>query len=132
MKILFALLLLTATAFAGQHASKEKGKKPAIIQDGSAAKSYIHKALNEYLEKPPYLAIEVATPFLAKDIAGKNVWLSLVEFSCGLDEKNCLVCATVVIYDPLTKQHRFMNPDALMGTIGKKATDKGTGDGGSI
>jgi hypothetical protein len=124
MKILFVLLLLSPTAFAGQRASKEKEKKPAIIQDGSPAKSYIHKALYQFLEKPPYLAIEVATPFLAKEIAGKNVWLSLVEFSCGTDEKTCLDCATIIIYDPVTKQHRFMNPDDLAGTVGKKPANK--------
>ena len=132
MKILFALLLLSPTVFAGQRASKEKEKKPAIIQDGSAAKSYIHKAIYELLEKPPYLAIEVATPFLAKEIAGKNVWLSLVEFSCGTDEKTCLDCATIIIFDPVTKQHRFMNPDDLAGTLGKETDDKASLHDGSI
>jgi hypothetical protein len=124
MKILLALLLFSSTAFAGQHASKEKEKKPAVIQDGSAAKSYIHKALYEYLEKPPYLAVELATPFLAKQVAGKNVWLSLVEFSCGTDHMNCVVCATVIIYDPATKQHRFMNPDDFTSTVNKEPTNK--------
>jgi hypothetical protein len=132
MKILLALLFFSSMAFAGQHASKEKEKKPAVIQDGSAAKSYIHKALYEYLEKPSYLAIEVETPFIAKQMAGKNVWLSLVEFSCGVDQMNCVVCATVIIYDPATKQHRFMNPDDFASTANKKPTDKGTVDGGSI
>ena len=137
MKIVLALLLFSSMAFAGQHASKEKEKKPAVIQDGSAAKSYIHKALYEYLEKPPYLAVELATPFLAKQVAGKNVWLSLVEFSCGTDHMNCVVCATVIIYDPATKQHRFMNPDDFASTVNKEPTnkeptDKGTVDGGSI
>jgi hypothetical protein len=132
MKILLALLLLSPTAFAGQRASKEKEKKPAMIQDGSAAKLYIHKALYEFLEKPPYLAIEVETPFLAKEIAGQRVWLSLVEFSCGLDQKDCLDCATVIIYDPATKQHRFMNPDDLMRKVGKEPANKGTFDDGSI
>ena len=132
MKILLALLLLSPVAFAGQHASNQKEKKPAVIQDGSAAKSYIHKALYEYLEKPPYLTVELATPFLAKQMDGKNVWLSLVEFSCGTDHMNCVVCATVIIYDPATKQHRFMNPDDLVGTVSKKPADKGTVDGGSI
>src|ERR1700756_1732259 len=132
MKILFALLLFSSMAFAGQPASKEKAKKPAAIQDGSAAKSYIHKALYEYLEKPPYLAIEVETPFLSKQMAGKNVWLSLVEFSCGTNQMNCVVCATVIIYDPATKQHRFMNPDDLASTVSKETTDKSTADGDSI
>lgn len=132
MKILFALLLLSPTVFAGQRAPKEKEKKPAIIQDGSAAKSYIHKAIYELLEKPPYLAIEVATPFLAKEIAGKNVWLSLVEFSCGTDEKTCVDCATVIIYDPVTKQHRFMNPDDLAGSVDKQPADKASSGGVSI
>jgi hypothetical protein len=132
MKILLALLLLSPMALAGQHASNKKEKKPAVIQDGSAAKSYIHKALYEYLEKPPYLAIEVATPFLSKQMAGKDVWLSLVEFSCGTDQKNCVVCATVIIYDPETKQHRFMNPDDLASTDSKDTTSKGTVDGDSI
>jgi hypothetical protein len=132
MKILLALLLLSPMAFAGQHASNQKEKKPAVIQDGSVAKSYIHKALYEYLEKPPYLAIEVATPFLSKQMAGKNVWLSLVEFSCGKDQMNCVVCATVIIYDPTTKQHRFMNPDDFASTVSKETTNKGTVDGGSI
>ena len=137
MKILFALLLLSPMAFAGQHASKDKQKKPAVIQDGSAAKSYIHKALYEYLEKPSYLAIEVETPFVAKQMDGKNVWLSLVEFSCGVDQMNCVVCATVIIYDPAIKQHRFMNPDDFASTVNKEPankepTNKGTADGGSI
>src|ERR1700739_3921779 len=132
MKILLALLLLSPMALAGQHASNQKAKKPAAIQDGSAAKSYIHKALYEYLEKPPYLAIEIATPFLSKEMDGKNVWLSLVEFSCGTNQMNCVVCATVIIYDPATKQHRFMSPDDLASTANKKPTDKGTVDGGSI
>ena len=132
MKILLALLLLSPIAFAGQHASNQKAKKPAAIQDGSAAKSYIHKALYEYLEKPPYLAVEVATPFLSKEMDGKNVWLSLVEFSCGTDQKNCVVCATIIIYDPATKQHQFMNPDDLASKVSKETTNKGTVDGGSI
>ena len=132
MKILFALLLLSPMAFAGQHASKEKEKKPAVIQDGSAAKAYIHKALYEYLEKPSYLAIEVETPFIAKQMAGKNVWLSLVEFSCGVDQMNCVVCATVIIYDPATKQHRFMNPDDFATTVNKEPTNKANVDGDSI
>ena len=124
MKILFALLLFSSMAFAGQPASKEKEKKPAVIQDGSAAKFYIQKALYEYLEKPPYLTIELATPFLAKEVAGKNVWLSLVEFSCGTDHMSCVVCATVIIYDPATKQHRFMNPDEFASTVKKEPTNK--------
>ena len=128
MKILFALLLFSSMAFAGQPASKGKEKKPAVIQDGSAAKSYIHKALYEYLEKPPYLAVELATPFLAKQVAGKNVWLSLVEFSCGTDHMNCVVCATVIIYDPATKQHRFMNPDNFATTVNKEPTNKEPAD----
>lgn len=132
MKILLALLLLGATAFAGQRASKEKEKKPAMIQNGSAAKLYIHKALYEFLEKPPYLAIEVSTPFLAKEIAGQKVWLSLVEFSCGLDAKDCLDCATIIIYNPAIKQHRFMNPADLMRTVGKEPVSKGTSEDGSI
>jgi len=132
MKILFALLLLCSTGLAGQSASKEKEKKPRVIQNGSAAKSYIHKALYEFLEKPPYLAIEIATPFLAKEIGGRKVWLSLVEFSCGLDEKHCVDCATVIIYEPVTKQHRFVNPDDLIGQAGRKSDDKETADDGSI
>jgi hypothetical protein len=132
MKILVALLLLSPMAFAGQHPSNQKAKKPAVIQDGSAAKSYIHKALYEYLEKPPYLAVEVATPFLSKEMDGKNVWLSLVEFSCGTNQMNCVVCATVIIYDPATKQHRFMSPDDLASTVSKQTTDKSTTDRGSI
>src|ERR1700751_5494831 len=132
MKILLALLLLIPMALAGQHASNQKAKKPATIQDGSAAKSYIHKALYEYLEKPPYLAIEIATPFLSKEMDGKNVWLSLVEFSCGTDQKNCVGCATVIIYDPATKQPQFMNPDALASPASKETTNKNTTDGSSI
>ena len=132
MKILLALLLLSPMAFAGQHASNQKAKKPAVVQDGSAAKSYIHKALYEYLEKPPYFAVQVATPFLSKEMDGKNVWLSLVEFSCGTDQKNCVVCATIIIYDPATKQHQFMNPDDLASPVSKGTTNKSTADGDSI
>ena len=132
MKILFALLLLCSTGLAGQSASKEKAKKPRLIQNIPAAKSYAHKALYEFLEKPPYLVIEVATPFVAKEIGGKSVFLSLVEFSCGLDEKHCVDCATVIIYEPVTKQHRFVNPDDLIGQAGRKSDDKETADDGSI
>lgn len=90
------------------------------------------KTLYQFLEKPPYLAIEIVTPFLAKEIAGKNVWLSLVEFSCGMDEKTCLDCATIIIYDPVTKQHRFVNPDDLASRVGKEPANKGHLDDASI
>jgi hypothetical protein len=73
-----------------------------------------------------------ANPFLAKEIGGRKVWLSLVEFSCGLDEKHCVDCATVIIYEPVTKQHRFVNPDDLIGQAGRKSDDNETADDGSI
>jgi hypothetical protein len=118
MKMLLALLLLGAPTLAGRQSSQGNEDKPAIIQDGKAAKSYIGRALYEYLERPPYLAIRSETPFFAKEIAGKNVWLSFVEFYCGLNEQYKMGFETVIIYDPETNQHRFMNPDDLAGLAG--------------
>jgi hypothetical protein len=118
MEVVLALLLLGITALAGQQISENTENKPAVIQDGKAAQSYITKALYEYLEKPPYLAIQSETPFFSKEIDGKNVWLSLVEFYCGLNEQYKMDCETVIIYDPETNQHRFMNPDELTALAG--------------
>jgi hypothetical protein len=115
MKIVLALLLLSVTALAEQPSNHEQSK-PAIIKDGSAAETYISRALSEYLDKPPYLAIDAATPFLSKNIDGKTMWLALVAFSCGVSEEQKLHCATIIVYDPVTNQHRFMNPDELTGT----------------
>ena len=117
MKIVLALLLLSVTALAEAPSNHEQSK-PAVIQDGSAAESYISKALSEYLDKPPYLAINAETPFLSKNFDGKNVWIALVAFCCGVSEEQSLHCATVIVYDPVTNQHRFMNPDELAASNG--------------
>ena len=117
MKIVLALLLFSVTALGDQPSRQEQGKPP-VIQDGSAAESYITTALYEYLDKPPYLAINSATPFFSKEIEGKNVWIALVDFDCGVSEEQNLHCATVIVYDPVTNQHRFMKPDDLPGMFG--------------
>jgi len=132
MKIVLALLLLGVTALASE-ASDHQRDKPAIIGDGSAAKSYISKALYEYLDKPPYLAIRAATPFASKEIEGKTVWISLVDFYCGLSKEEKVHCVTVIVYDPVTNQHHFLNPDELGGSSGEGTSDEGsTSDDGSI
>jgi hypothetical protein len=117
MKIVLALLLLSVTALAKQPSNHEQSK-PATIQDGSAAKSYISRALFEYLDKPPYLAVHAETPFFSKNIDGKMMWIALVEFDCGVSEEQKLHCATIIVYDPVTNQHRFMHPDDLAETSG--------------
>ena len=117
MKIVLTLLLLSVTALGDQLPNHEQSK-PAIIKDGSAAESYIIKALYDYLDKPPYLAVNSATPFISKEVDGKNVWISLVDFRCGVSEDETLHCATVIVYDPVTNVHRFMNPDQLPGMFG--------------
>ena len=111
------LLLLGVTALGDQPSNHEQSK-PAIIQDGSAAESYISTALYDYLDKPPFLVINSATPFFLKQIDGKNVWISLVDFRCGVSEEQNLHCTTVIVYDAVTDQHRFMNPDELQVMFG--------------
>jgi hypothetical protein len=111
MKIILGLLLSTALCVA--EPAKQDENKPSNIRDGQAAESYIRKALNDFLEKPPYLAIVAETPFTLKKIGGKNVWMSLVDFYCGFNEGEKLHGETVVIYDSDAKQPRFMNPDDL-------------------
>jgi hypothetical protein len=120
MKVLLAFLFLGLTAFAGEPSNHEQSK-PAAIQDGSAAQSYISKALYEYLDKPPYLTIDSATPFLSKIIEGKTMWLALVDFHCGVSEQDKLHCITVIVYDPVTNTHRFVNPDDF-----EQASDRDT------
>jgi hypothetical protein len=115
MKVVLALLFFGATALAGQPSEHEQNK-PAIIQDGAAAQSYTSSALYEYLDKPPYLVITAETPFCSKPVDGKNIWIALVEFYCGVNEQNRLHCMTVIAYDPLTNTHRFMNPDDFIKT----------------
>ena len=117
MKIILPLLLLSVTALAEPPSNHEQSK-PAIIQDGSAAQSYISTALNEDLDKPPFLAIHAETPFFSKQINGKSLWIALVEFYCGISEKSNMDCITVIVYDPVTNQHRFMNPDELAASSG--------------
>jgi hypothetical protein len=117
MKIVLTLLLLSLAAL-GDQPFNHRQTKPAMIQDGSAAESYISAALYDYLDKPPYLAINSATPFLSKEIEGKNLWISLVDFCCGVSEEQNLHCTTVIVYDPVTNEHRFMNPDDLPGIFG--------------
>ena len=120
MKVALAFLLFGLTAFAEEPLDHEQGK-PAIIQDGSAAQSYISKALYEYLEKPPYLAIDAETPFFSKSIDGKTMWIALVEFCCGISEQKNLHGLTVIAYDPVTKTHQFINPGQIAEAPGDDA-----------
>ena len=111
MKIILGLLL--STVLCAAEPANQAETKPSNIQDGQAAESYISKALNDFLEKPPYLVIVSETPFTLKRIAGKNVWTSLVDFYCGLSGDAKLHGETVIIFDPDAKQPRFLNPDDL-------------------
>jgi hypothetical protein len=113
MKIILGLLLSTVLCAADP--ANQAETKPSNIQDGQAAQSYISKALYDFLEKPPYLVIVGETPFSLKMIEGKNVWVALVDFYCGLDRDAKLHGETVIIYDSDAKQPRFMNPDDLQG-----------------
>ena len=113
MKIILGLLLFTALCAA--EPAKQNNNKPPNIQDGQAAESYINKALYDFLEKPSYFTIVAETPFTLKKIEGKNVWVALVDFYCGLNEEDKLHGETVIIYDSDAKQPRFMNPDDLKG-----------------
>jgi len=122
MKIVLVLLLLGVGALA-EAPSDDEQKKPTAIQDGSAAQSFIRTALYEYLERPPFLAIKAETPFFVKRIYGESRWVALVEFYCGINEQNKALCLTVIIYDPVTNEHRFMTPEDVA---------KASGDGDSI
>jgi hypothetical protein len=115
MKIVLALLLFGLATASADEPSKQDNIKPPNIQDGQAAESYVSKALYDFLEKPPYLAIVAETPFTLKRIEGKNVWVSLVDFYCGLNAEERFHGETVIIYDSDAKQPRFMNPDDLNG-----------------
>jgi hypothetical protein len=112
MKLILILLAFGVAAFAETPSDAEQGK-PAIIQDGHPAQAYIDTALYEYLDKPPYLVVHAETPFFGKRIAGKDMWIALVEFYCGESEQNKLHCLTVIVYDPSTNEHRFMKPDEI-------------------
>ena len=112
MKLVLGLLFFSVAAFAETPSDNEQGK-PAVIQDGESAQAYISTALYEYLDKPPYLVIHAETPFFGKCIAGKNMWIALVEFYCGESEQNKLHGLTVIVYDPSTNEHRFMKPDEV-------------------
>lgn len=125
MKIVLGLLLLSLATASADAPSKRYENKPPDIQDGHAAESYVSKALTDFLEKPPYLAIVGETPFTSKLIDGKSVWVSLVDFYCGFDEEDNLPCETVIIHDPDAKQPRFMRPDKLVGASEQGAPDKG-------
>jgi hypothetical protein len=112
VKIFLGLLLVGVSALAAQ--APESGReKPVVIQDGPTAQAYIETALSQYLDKPPYLFIHAETPFFAKRLVGKDVWIALVDFYCGLNEQQRLHCVTVLVFDPATKEHRFMTPDQL-------------------
>jgi hypothetical protein len=112
MKIVLVLLFLGVGALAEPTSDGEQ-KKPAVIEDGSAAESFIRTALYEYLDKPPFLAIRAETPFFVKRIYGESRWVALVEFYCGISEQSKALCLTVIIYDPVTNEHRFMTPEDL-------------------
>jgi hypothetical protein len=112
MKIFLGLLLVGVSALADQAPDSGQGK-PIVIQDGPPAQAYIETALYQYLDKPPYLFIHAETPFFAKRLVGKNVWIALVDFYCGLNEQRRLHCVTVLVFDPSTNKHRFMTPEQL-------------------
>ena len=112
MRLVLGLLFFSVAAFAETPSDNAQGK-PAVIQDGQSAQAYISTALYEYLDKPPYLVIHAETPFFGKCIAGKNMWIALVEFYCGESEQNRLHGLTVIVYDPSTNEHRFMKPDEV-------------------
>jgi hypothetical protein len=111
MKIMLGLLL--STVLCAAEPANQAETKPSNIQDGQAAELYIGRALYDFLEKPPYLVIVGETPFTFKRIEGKNVWLALVDFYCGLSDDAKVHGETVIIYDSEAKQPRFMNPDDL-------------------
>jgi hypothetical protein len=113
MKIFLGLLFVGVSALADQAPDSWQGK-PVVIQDGPPAQAYIETALNEYLDKPPYLFIHAETPFFAKCLVGKNVWIALVDFYFGLSEQQRVHCVTVLAFDPSTNQHRFMTPEKLI------------------
>jgi hypothetical protein len=112
MKIFLGLLLVGVSALADQ-APDNGQRKPGMIQDGAPAQAYIETALYQYLDKPPYLFIHAETPFFAKRLVGKNMWIALVDFYCGLSEQQRIHCVTVLVFDPLTGEHRFMTPEQL-------------------
>jgi len=116
--LVLALLLIAANALA-ELSPDGAQEKPAVIQDGAAAHAYINTAIYEYLNEPPYLSIQAETPFFAKLIAGKETWISLVEFYCGPSEQEKFHCLTVIVYDPLTRKHEFMTPEQLLETANK-------------
>jgi hypothetical protein len=118
--IVVGLLFFGLRALAETPADNELSK-PAPIQDGQSAQAYISSALYEYLDRPPHLVIHAETPFFEKRIGGKNVWIALIEFYCGDSEQNKLHCLTVIVYDPLTNQHRFMKPDEVTQVSGGDA-----------
>jgi len=112
MKIFLGLLLVGVSALADQAPDSGQGK-PVVIQDGPPAQAYIETALYQHLDKPPYLFIHAETPFFAKRLVGKNVWIALVDFYCGLSEQQRLHCVTVLVFDPLSNDHWFMTPEQL-------------------
>jgi len=113
MKVVVALLFCGFSALASRAADQEQAKPP-MIQDGSAAQTYINSALSEYLEKPPYLAIQAETPFFSKRLDGKDMWIAVVEFYCGASADTKVHCMTIIVYDPASKTHRFMKPDEVV------------------
>ena len=112
MKIFLGLLLVGVSALADQ-APDSRQAKPVVIRDGLPAQTYIETALYQYLDKPPYLFIHAETPFFAKRLVTRNVWIALVDFYCGLNEQQRLHCVTVLVFDPLTNEHRFITPEQL-------------------
>jgi hypothetical protein len=121
LRLIFAGLLLSGLpAFVGTPADKEQSMLP-LLQDAQSAQAYINTALYEYLDKPPYLVIGAETPFFEKRIGGKNAWIALVEFYCEESERNKVHCLTVIVYGPLTNQHRLMKPDEVMQISGGDA-----------
>jgi hypothetical protein len=120
MKLVLGYLLFGLAAFTDQPSDTGQSK-PAVIQDGQPAQAYINAALYEYLDKPPYLVIHAETPFFGKRVSGKDMWIALIDFYCGDNERNRLHCVTVIVYDPTTNEHRFMKPDEVVQATGGDA-----------
>jgi hypothetical protein len=113
MRILLGLFLLGVTALADGVPEGGQGK-PVVIEDGQPAQAYVETALNQYLDKPPYLFIHAETPFFTKCLVGKNVLIALVDFYWGPSEQQRLHGVTVLAFDPLTNDHWFMTPERVI------------------
>jgi hypothetical protein len=71
-------------------------------------------------------------PVLRQADRWRNAWLTPVEFSFDLDKEDCVDCAGVSIYEPVTKQYRCTSPDDLAAAADKGSRDQEIRDAGSI